>query len=228
MTEYIKKELASLNLQEIKMEMIMLQKIENDMYYIHALNEFSSSNTTKVDAAQMCKQITISQQEFANTLGVPLEFKIVNFGQKDIAPLIVKDFSGNPEEFTGPFFTISCNVNYLELVIKKLLDITLLLSATIKNPRASLTIERGTNNDLIIKAHAQCPDIHEDEIANIFVPYYGNLYKKTYLEAGSGLEGFLLKTASDALEMPLDLKYDKKASTITFTLIINKNTKKPR
>ena len=225
MAEYIKKRLDSPSLQDIKKEMIMLQKIESDIYNIHSLNEFPNSNkTSKIDVAQVCKQITQSEQELATMLNVPLEFKINNFGQKDIAPLIVKNFSVRPEELTGPFFTVSCNITYLELVIKKLTDITLLLAATVKDPQASLTIDRDNNDDVMVTASATCPSIPDEDLTNLYVPYYGNLYNKTYLYAGSGLEGYLLKTTSDALGLNLDVKYkEQPSSIITFTLVIKKN-----
>lgn len=208
--ENIKRTLNSPSLQEIKKEMIMLQKIESDIFNIQYLKDFSNANSiTKVDVAQICKQISQSEQELASALRVPFKFEIKNFGQKDIAPLVVDNFKVSPDQLTGPFFTVSCNITYLEVVIKKLIELLLLLSATLKKPNVVLNIERNTDDDIVVTGIALCPELTKEDLQNIYVPYYGSLANRTFLYSGSGLEGYLLKSASDASGFMLDIQYDK-------------------
>lgn len=220
-SEKVKQELLNNSLSQVRMEIILLEKIENDIYTLQTLKDnFKNNDKTHVDISQLCKQTVLREQDFASELKVPIEFKILDFGVEDIAPLTVKNFPANPDQFTGPFFTVLTDIKRFTIIIKKLLNIGIFLASTETNPFVSLTIQRDNKNTITIKITSSCPALPEKELAGITSAYYNELYNKTNLHIGSGLEGYLAKTLCDELNIPLDIKY--KDNTITFTLILNK------
>jgi hypothetical protein len=150
---------------------------------------------------------------------VPIEFKILDFGIKDIAPLTVKNFPVDPDQLTGPFFTVTADIKRLAMIIKKLLDLGVFFASTEKNPFLSLTVQRN-NDEIILKVTGSCPELYVEELKDITCAYYNKLYNKTNLHIGSGLEGYLAKTLCDEINIPLNIVYDNQ--TITFSLKIKK------
>lgn len=220
-SEKIKQELLNNSLTEVRMEITLLEKIQNDMYMLQTLKDnLRDNDKTRVDISQLCKQTIYREQDFAYGYKVPLEFKILDFGIKDIAPLTVKNFPVQPDQFTGPFFTILTDIKRLTVIIKKLLDLGIFLASSETNPFASLTIQRNDKNTILIKITSSCPSLSQEELVSITNTYYNKLYNKTNLHIGSGLEGYLAKTLCNELNIPLDIKY--KDNTITFSISLKK------
>lgn len=216
-SEKVKQVLTDNSLTDVRMQIILLEKIQNDMYVLQTLNESIKNNDmTHVDISQLCKQTVSREQDFASGFQVTLQFKMPDFGIKDIAPLTVKNFPIKTNQFTGPFFTVLTDINYFTVIIKKLLDIGIFLASTEANPLTSLTIQRGNKDSITIKITSSCPVLSKEEVADITSAYYNKLYNKTNLHIGSGLEGYLAKTLCEELNIPLEINYYNK--TITTTL----------
>lgn len=223
--EKIKQELLHESLAEIRMEIILLEEIQNDIYISQELKyNLEYNDKSHIDVSQLCKQTVLRQQDLASGFKVPLEFKILDFGIEDIAPLTVKNFPVKTDQFTGPFFTVRTDIKSLTIIIKKLLGMGIFLASTETNPFTLLSIQRRDKNSIAIKIESSCPALSNEELTNLTIPYYDELYNKTNLHLGSGLEGYLAKTLCDELNIPLDIKY--KNNTITFSLNLKK-TKKP-
>lgn len=219
-SEKVKQELTNNSLIDIRTELILLKKIQNDMYMIQTLRSNPDNEKSRIDISQLCKQTISREQDFASGLKVPIEFKILDFGIKDIAQLTVKNFPVQPDQFTGPFFTVLTDINLFTVIIKKLLDIGIFLASTEINPFTSLTIQKDNKDTITIKITSSCPALPDDWLEDITSAYYNKLYNKTNLHIGSGLEGYLAKTLCDELNIPLDIKYQDK--TITFSLNLKK------
>lgn len=220
--EDIKNILTQRNLTDVKTKFLLLERIENDIYTLQKLEEYKNRDYTSIDIAQLCKGIVALEQDYAKLFGVNLDLQLKNFGYKDIKPLTVASYPVNPKDLTGPFFTVKCNVRYAEKIIRKLVDLSILLSEG-KNVTSEVNIERR-EIELLIQVSAPCGRIEKNERDDIFKPYYGSLYNKTHLSAGSGLEGFLVKSISDNLSTPLEVKYtDNPSPSITFLLRFSKN-----
>ena len=127
-----------------------------------------------------------------------------------------------PEDLTGPFFTVSCDVKRVELVIKKLVDIAIFLASTETAAKIDFTVERDKKEAIIVKLIGSSPRLTQNEIEDILVPYYGRLSDKTNLKMGSGLEGFLVKQITDKLQFPLNVTHNESAQQTIFTLRIPK------
>lgn len=221
MSEDIKKKLSLSQPNEIQTQMILLDKIESDIYNTLLRKGGVIKNaTSRIDIAKLCKHVVALEQDFANGFHVGIDFKLTNFDQEDIAPLTVKNFQVTPDELTGPFFTVACDVKNIELVIKKLLDMSVFLASTENNPHITVSIARTEKELITIKINGSCPVIKQEEQSNMFVPYYGVLAEKTNLRLGSGLEGFLVQTISDTLQLPLIITPHE--GTIAFELTFNR------
>ncbi|HSW96812.1 MAG TPA: PAS domain-containing protein [Candidatus Saccharimonadales bacterium] len=223
MNEDIKKKLSQTQSTEIQAQLLLLGKIESDIYNVLLLKGgLIKNNASRIDIAKLGKNIVALEQDFAKAFHVSVDFKLNNFGTKDIEPLTVKNFQVTPEELTGPFFTVACDVKNVELVIKKLLDVSVLLSSTEKNPHVLVEIGREEKNTIIIKIIGSCPAIKKEEQWDMFIPYYGVLLDKTNLHLGSGLEGFLVKTISDSLNLALEIITDDTQGLISFMLKLHR------
>ncbi|HSW89150.1 MAG TPA: PAS domain-containing protein [Candidatus Saccharimonadales bacterium] len=223
MNEDIKKKLSQTQSTEIQAQLLLLGKIESDIYNVLLLKGGLVKNaSSRIDIAKLGKNIAALEQDFANAFHTIVDFQLTNFGTKDIAPLTVEKFQVTPEELTGPFFTVACDVKNVELVIKKLLDLSIFLSSTEKNPHITVAIERGEKDTIIVKITGSCPPIKKEEHWDMFVPYYGVLLDKTNLHLGSGLEGFLVKTISDTLDLALEITTNDAEGTISFMLKLNR------
>lgn len=224
LNENMKRQLKN-NFPTLETQMLLLEKIETDIYDSHILQEHASINkNSRIDLSILCKKIAFSEKTFATAFGVTINFKLRNFGMKDITPFLAGNFSVKPEKFTGHFFTASCDVKKMEILIKKLIDICIFLSSKEKNKIISVEIERKEEDKIVIEIISSCPLLERLDIKDIFIPYYGKLGKRTNLHLGSGLEGYLIKTLTTMMDITLDTQLTKDtASRIIFTLTINKN-----
>lgn len=224
LAENIKQKLTVRNLNDIKTDMLLLQKIESDTYTLHELqNILKEKTTSRIDIAKLGRTIVILNKDFADQLHVNTNFELPDFGEKDIAPLTVQNYHATPEQLTGAFFTAVCDAKKLELITKKLFDISILLASNQKNSHVTLSIKRYQNTALIIKISGNCPNLTDEELRNLFIPYYGKLSAMTNLRLGSGLEGYLVKTIANSLNVHIKIdQIGQPKSNITFTFMINK------
>ncbi len=228
LAQNIKKKLLTKNLKKIEMEMILLEKIEQDTYILQTLKNNRTNNiTTHINLAELCKKAVLLDQEFAKSFHVSLDFTLQNFGMKDIAPLTVADYPVKPEQLTGPFFTVECDVKQVEIVVKKILDIAVFMSSGTPSSQVMLSVERGANDDIVIAIRCSAPILKKESLTEIFEPYYGKLASKTDLHAGSGLEGYIIKQITQALDLSFAVNYEETPTEqIQFTLKIPKKPQK--
>lgn len=206
--------------QSSKTDILLLEKIENDTYALQTLTE--NAESAKIDLAQLCKQIVLFNQDFSRSMNVVTDFSLPNFGQQDIAPLTVANYPVKPEQLTGPFFTISCDVQKVELAIKKLLDMCILLASTEKAPQVKLSVQREEKETVSVNFRGTCKQLTTNNLTDLFTAYYDSLAKQTNLDLGSGLEGYLVKRIADMLSLPLSISYEKQTAEIVFTLKLPK------
>lgn len=206
MIEDIKSMLVQSNLPELKTRVDLVGKIEQDLLTSVELEDHvTKPNYVMMDVAALCKKVVASEQEFAKELGVNLSFKILNFGQADIAPLVPKGFPISPDQLTGPFFTAPLDIGWFDLLIHKLLDLVILLTSTIKDANVSLNLEREGTNFLVISLISNFVALTTDIEKELFTPGYGSL-TNTNLRFGSGLEGMIAKIIAAALNIPLSVE----------------------
>lgn len=210
-----------LQTEGLKKEMFLLEKIENDTYMVETLKTNKQTTISRIDLAKLCKQIVLLNQDFAKSLHVQTQATLPNFGKEDIAPLTVKNYPVEPEQLTGPFFTIECDPQKIELLIKKLFDIGILLASSEVTPQVVLSTKR-VQDALLITLSATSPTITSQDQLDILKPYYSSQLQKTNLSLGSGLEGYLIKRITEMLNLPLTISYEKENSQIIFSVQLPK------
>ena len=221
----IKKQLGKIEEKKTKENLLLLEKIEKDIYILPLIKTYAEKHEAgPIDLAQLCKQIVTLNEDFAKRWDVAINFALPNFGEKDIAPLTVKNYPVKPEQLTGPFFTVSCDVRQIEFAIQKLLDIAILLASNETTPHVTLNVERAEQESVLVHIAGSCPLLKEEELKAILIPYYDTLNNKTNLQIGSGLEGFIVKQITETLSLPLAMKYDEDKSEAVFALRIPKKS----
>ncbi len=175
-----------------------------------------------IDIAQLCRKTMLSEEYFAKTLNTPLDFYLVNFGAQDIAPLVPKGFNISPDQLTAAYFTAPIDVRWFSVLIKKFLEIAIMVTSLTQTPKVVLSVDRQDKTTFLVKITAFSPPLANAEASMLFKEYYGTLAARTNLKLGSGLEGLICKLICTALEIPLRISFDQNPSRINFMLYIKK------
>lgn len=223
MIETLKKHLKQLGSQSALYQFILITSIQEDLLNTQLLEEHAvEQKKTRVDLAKLAKQTLLSERDFAEAFRVKLQFSLPDFGEKDVSPLVTDIMKVNPEDFTGPFFTTTCDTQHVRLLIQKLLDVATLLASKEPEPIVELRIERHTPSVLTVSVTSPSPEITPEELNALSVKFYGLLHHKTNLNAGSGLEGYLVKTLCEKLALPFEIHHTNNPSRMQWTIQIPK------
>lgn len=206
LAENLKKLLILKGSPELKVRTDLAWKASQDIAILSEIEDHSiQAKPTLVDVADICLRNVSSQQDFAKSLGVSLGFQLVNFGTKDINPIVPAGSQISPHLLTAPYFTCPVDMKWFDTLIHKLLDIAILLVAGMPNPKIWLTVEREEQKALIIKITTSLTFVRKGEEMLLFKEYYGDLSNRTNLRFGSGLEGFLSKSIASLLNIPINI-----------------------
>jgi len=204
--------------------LLLIDKIAKDVVAVATMRDrLIDEKKVPVDIAHLCKEVVVSEKDFAQSFLVSLEFSLPDFGQKDIEPLITPLFKIAPEKFTGPFFTAQSEVKYFTVAIQKLLEIGTLIAVR-ENPLVKLSVTRHENS-FFITISVPTSKFVLDKQSELFVMYYGGLAEKTSLGLGSGLEGYIAKKIIDSLHIPMKIVWDDTSGNLSFQLEIHKEKK---
>lgn len=225
MSENLKNKFAREKNTDSLEQIVLMDTLENDIFAVESLkNRDNKSEQSNIDIAQLCKQAVQLEQDFAKIFAIPIGFEIRHFDWKAIAPQSVNEYEVKPEQLTGPFFTVSCDVQQIGLLIKKILDLDVLLASSEAGGEVHLSVEQNEET-VTVQIKSSCPKTIEKEQESLFTPYYNTLSTKTNLQAGSGLEGYLVKTISTKLGLDMDITFDQTPSpSIIFTIKLPKDT----
>lgn len=192
---------------DLKIKADLIWRAGADISVLSELEDHPSTvNPTLADVAYICLKSISKQQEFAKSLGVSLNFTLPDFSNKDITHLIPKGFQISADSLTGPIFTAPLDIKYLQLLLNKLLDLSILLSSQNKFSQVLLGVIREGSTHLKIEIFIPNFQLTDAEKGLLFTQYYGSLGLSTNLRLGSGLEGYIAKTIASILSIPLYVK----------------------
>ncbi len=208
----------------MKTKLILLENSEQDIITILRLDELlSEARRVRFDIAHMGKKTLAIEQEFADTFHVPLDFAFENFGKNDIEPIIAGQQAISYDQLTGPFFTISYDIRLVSLALQKLVRLGILFASSQKNPLVQVRLTRSSEQKIQLAVSASCsPKVAEHKHA-LFSMYYGVIAGESNLALGSGLEGVILKTVTDRLEIPLTIEYQEEIGRINFRFTFSRH-----
>lgn len=215
--------LASPQLHDVGIQLLSIAKVDQDIRTLLMIKGYGiEEKKVRIDLAKACRELVAAQQSFAKACHVEVNFSTPDFTEKDIAPYMTKLFPVTPDQFTGPFFTVACDVKYVMLLIQKLLEVGILLASSEENSFVNLTVEREGTKAFRVTVTAQCPQTVLGEEESLLRRLYGSLRGKTNLQLGSGFEGYLARKISDALNIPIKLTTASNPPTCTFSFTIKK------
>ena len=194
-------------MKDIYAEVSTIATTEHDMHTVSLLDDPNLNLAkTKVDIAQLSKQTVERKKAYFEVIGVRVDYSLINFGKDDIQPLVPINFPINPEEFTGPFFTVECQVSLTNTLIAKLLEVAALATSNMEYRHVQLGVERDGNKGVIVTVSTTTHGIAKEELEDLFISNYRKLAEKMSIRLGSGLEGYIVKNIVHRLNLPF--KYE--------------------
>lgn len=201
----------------------LLDKIEDDV--LTALEIEDHPIQKKVDfedIAWICQQVADKKQEFASSCGVNLVFHLPENETSELAALRLRSTNASPQSLLVSDFSVLTDKRWLEIAVKELLDIAILIASGMEKREIELSVSRFSTTALNITITTFAPLFSQPEQQQLFVEYYGELGKKTNLKNGSGLEGFIVKSVINQLNIPLEIKSWGQPSRLQLTLTLSK------
>ena len=184
-------------LVNIEEDLLTAQEIED-----HLIKQIISFQ----DVAFMAKEIVSSKQQLASGLGIYLNFVLPKeeIAENALLSLAESDFPKEALPVSG--FTIPTDKKWLEEVLKKAVDLFLLLASEKSGTKVQLAVIKQGDKAIIISLSCPYPPLDPRQQTELFTQYYGSLQTTTNLKLGSGLEGFIIKSVTSQLNIPLTVK----------------------
>ncbi|MCL5019206.1 MAG: PAS domain-containing protein, partial [Patescibacteria group bacterium] len=205
------------NLPESASKISLLEKIEEDLLLAEEIEDHPIQQSTDFyDVAYLAKQVVLQKQELAKTLGISLQFELSPDNTSEKAMLDLIDSNLPKNQLPVSDFMVIINKKWAEVVLQKMVDIAILLASEKKNLLVKVKPGLQDNKTVAINISFPYPPFSQEE--ELFQQYYGDLAVKTNLRLGSGLEGFIAKTAADQLNIPLKISSEKYSPLLTFSI----------
>ncbi|MBI2020057.1 PAS domain-containing protein [Candidatus Daviesbacteria bacterium] len=221
--EDLKKTLVATNLPELQSRIEILSHIEEDLLTAMELEDHPiQKNTTLEDIAYLCKKIADGKGLFAQKLGISLQFNLPEEENAEYTLIQLRDKNISQKVLGISVFTTPVDIKWFQIAISRLVDLAIFLTLGSAKPsvEVKLALDQNQNVSVLISSQAL---ISEQDKSNLFVKYYDGLEAKTKLSLGSGLEGFIAKSITDQLFIPLNVALGKYPDRVMFTLQLAKN-----
>ena len=105
-----------------------------------------------------------------------------------------------------------------------LLEVNILLSSPGKDSLVQVSLAYD-KEDVLLNLSTFCQQDIKGQEEELFLPYYGELGKKTHLCIGSGLEGLLAKKILQMLKVDYQVEYEDQSERLYFRLRLPKKGK---
>lgn len=224
--EILRKSLLDIKHPELATYTLLFTKDEEDILTLTELEDHPIQEIISfLDVALICQQIIKEKEDLAKALNVPLLFNLPN---NESSELIIFNMAkeGSESESAWGFsnFAAPINKKWFDLMIKKILDLSIILSSSFPTPSVSLSLTRD-EKEVSVKITAKYYKIPDQSLNELFIQYYGSLGHKTSLKLGSGLEGFIAKLIADELGIVLTAESREDPPELEFIIKLAKNPK---
>lgn len=208
MTEDLRKLIQNLNSPDLNLRVELLAHIEDDLITALELEDHSvDTTTTLTDVAYFCKKVVTGKVDFAKIFGVNLEFILPKEESAEYALFSLLDSTNTPKSsLPQSDFAAPIDTKWLDVMLQKLLELSIMLASSYKNGQVQLTTSRTTLSKIEIKISVSYPKLSEIQADELFLPYYGSLGGSTNLKFSSGLEGYIAKKIADGLNTALKIE----------------------
>lgn len=220
----LKNILSGPGLEELRVKIGLLHKWERDVLITTELEDHSlKPNLALIDIAKILPSIiSRRQQDLPKTLGPNIYLDFDPRFPKPTTLEVTKDHLV-PILLTSPHFTVLTDPKWVDILLGKILDLSLLVHSNSKDPSIHVLLSYDDKN-VFISVNSTCPYLPDNYQEVLLNKHYINSDYKNVLNLGSGLEGYLVKTIATYLNTFFNLQYHPQAHFLSITLQL---TKKP-
>lgn len=220
----LQKSLTLTGSKELVSKVELTHKFEEDLLVAYEIEDHSIKEKVSFhDVALLCKQIVVTKQNFAKSLQVPLEFGLPKNEPSEASLISLAESTTTPNLPISDYM-VPADTKWLSILIQKIIDICLLLSIGESEPKVKVDLYREGNSAVIIDINARTNQIHDLDRDRLFQENFGELGTTTYLRFGSGLEGFIIKSIKEQLNIPIEIKVAN-GKTASFIISLSKKAK---
>lgn len=204
--ESLKKQLQSLKLFNQTAQLELIEKAEADLRLVQEVEDHPiKEDSILVDVAYLAHDIILKREAFAKILGVDLKFILSPGDVSEVSLINLKSSNIDPKSLSLSDFAVPADSKWLTILLEKVLDLSILLSSSIKNSKVEISFDRQNKDFIKVYILTDTPKLTKLHLDKLLTQYYGNLLESTNLKFGSGLEGFIVKTLSTQLNIPVSL-----------------------
>lgn len=227
--EEIEKALSQSKTGSLKFKAEILRKIEEDLLIAQELEDHSIREETSFpDAAEIAQSAIAQKKELAESINVKVQLNLPAQDREEMALLNLKAQNVKAVLYEASEFGVSLDPKWLQIILEKLLDISILLASEQKQAVVQIVLERKDDGQISLEIIAPYPPIPENFKKDLLTQYFGELGTKTNLRFGSGLEGFIAQTIADQLKLSLVIKTALNPSRLIFHLDLSREIRKPQ
>ena len=217
----LKTSLEGAHLPSVETGVIFLGKMEEDLLIAQDLEDHTFKKSINYqDLAELMLEIIVKKEPLSKALQVNLQFNLSKDEVEEAAYLSLKKSNPPPEALSPSEFSVPTDAKWLNVLLERLVDISILLSFGNPNAAVNLYLDRTDEKTRRISVITSPVQLKESEKEYLFEKYYGNL-ASTNLRFGSGLEGFIAKAVSSELKLPIDIQIN--TNTIIMSLKVSKD-----
>lgn len=221
--EAIKNELQEKNMRELKSKIELLGNTEEDILTAtEIIANGVKSGFNLSDAANLMQHILADKKSFAEGLAVSLELRLSKEFTDQFTTLEIEEGKLVPVAFTSQYFTALVEPRWFDILMKKILDLVILLSLK-KNPAHVLVFMSYDKESVKIDVGCAYPaPVPQDFEKLLLTEFYGSLGADADMALGSGLEGYLIKTITTLMNIPLYVNYREDSQMLNFSVQLSK------
>lgn len=222
--EVLKKALLDIKHPELAIFAELFTKQEEDLLTVIEIEDHPVKEVVSLlDAALVCKKKFEDSNDFAKTLNVPLSFVLPKGEESELTIFeIAKGEDVASAAFSFSHFAVPIDQKWFEIIIQKLLELSILITSSFKTPGVSLSLIRD-EKEITVKITAKYFKLDDQKLAELLTQYYGTLGQSTNLKLGSGLEGFIAKILALELNLVLGVESSDNPPQLIFSLKLGKN-----
>lgn len=221
--EAVKNELQEKNMKQLKARIELLGKTEEDILTAtEIITQGIKSGSNLSDVANLMQHVFVDKKGFAEDLAVSLELRMSQEFTEQFTTLEIGEGKVLPIAFTSQYFTALIEPRWFDVLMEKITDLAILLSLK-KNPALVRIFMSYDKESVKIDVGCAYPaPVPKDFEKMLLTEYYGSLGADANMVLGSGLEGYLIKSITTLMDIPLYITYNEDSQTLIFSVKLSK------
>ncbi len=218
----LKEQLELLRQPKLSAEIDLLKRVEDDIKIARQLEDYPiQSSANLVDLALLCREVISSRQDMARSMGVGLAVNLpIDALAKEASLMSLSNSAVNGQLLVSDF-AVPVDAKWLEILIGRLVDLALLLSIGQGSEiKLALTKDNSTAIMAVLSFSALVSNVNLEQA--LFEKYYPSLQQLANLQLGSGLEGYIVKTISTELNIPIEIRFHQNSPVVELSLKVTR------